>query len=79
MSHSTTRGDTVSKGLKDLAAYYCSMKTYYTLFKTNGEVIELACKPPYNSIKNMLDCCTIEECSLGVNFNGNDHHDAWLE
>jgi len=53
-----------------------SQRMYFTLFKTDGEVTQLPRKPTPKMIHDILDCETIENVTLGVKYNGKDHHEV---
>lgn len=50
--------------------------TYFTLFTADGQVTQLPRKPTPKMIHNMLQSETLEELTLGVYYNGKDHHEA---
>lgn len=50
---------------------------FFTLFKTNGEVIKLPNKEPTpKQVYKILDCNDTETGLIGILFNDKDHHNA---
>lgn len=51
-------------------------RLYFTLFKADGEVTQLPRKPTPKMIHEILDCERIENVTLGIKYNGKDHHEV---
>jgi hypothetical protein len=51
---------------------------YFTVFSTDGKVTPLPRKPSTKKMHEILQCDSIEDSSIGIFYNGIDHHDATL-